>query len=891
MSWKDFNLRLRALLFRQRMDEELQEELQFHLEMQARKNQSYQPDPAKAKRQARVQFGSVVRVTEECREVRGISSLEVLVKDLRFALRMLRKSPSFSAIAVLTLALGIGANTTIFSMVNAVLLRPLPYPNSDRLVAIYNYTAADGNSTFSYLDFLEWQREDRSFAALATYRRQNFTLSGTAQTEHVQGDLISADFFDTLGVKPLIGRTFKSADDQLGSVPVVLLSEGIWRRRYGAQPTILGQTIALDGTAYTVVGIIPGNFYFNGNEFITGDAYTPIGQSSDWSLRDRKMTYEHGIGRLKPGVTLEQARANMDAIARRLAEQYPDTNKGNGIALVPLKQDITGDTATALYLLLGAVGFVLLIACVNIANLLLARSTSRMREFAVRSALGASRGRSIRQLLTESVLLSVMGGLLGLILAVWGLRGALSVLPQGLPRANEIGVDAHVLLFTLGISLLAGIFFGLAPALKISQTNFQETFKEGGRGFIGGRSRIQRVFIVAELALALVLLAGAGLMLRTLSDLSAVNPGFNSHNVLNFGLTFPPALSKEPPPALREHFRQMVANLESLPGVEAASMVDAPLPMQGVDDLSFWLEGEPKPPSENDMHWAIDLGVQPNYLKVLQIPLKRGRFISEEDTVNSPPVVVIDEVLARKYFPNENPIGKRLNISPVGGAQWEIVGVVGHAKQVGLAEGAADSRPQLYYATMQIPDKFVPFWVVNGTRLVVRTKGDPLATIGTIRTMFEKMNSQQTIYDVVTLDSIVADSVAPHRFIMILLGVFAALAVLLASIGIYGVISYVVGQRTHEIGLRIALGACRSDVLRLVLGDSAAMAIVGVSLGIGAAFGLTRLLAKVLYGVSAHDPFTFAGVAVLLMFVALGASYAPARRAMRVDPVVALRHE
>jgi putative ABC transport system permease protein len=891
MLWKDFGLRLRALLFRQRMDEELQEELQFHIEMQARKNRHNEPDPAKAKRHARLQFGSVVCAMEECREVRGISSIEVLAKDLRFALRMLRKSPSFSAIAVLTLALGIGANTTIFSIVNAVLLRPLPYPNPDRLVAIYNYTASDGNVSFSYLDFLEWQRENRSFAVLATYRRSNFTLSGTAQTEHVQGDLISAEFFDMLGVKSLIGRTFKSADDHLGSAPVVLLSEGFWRRRYGAQPTILGQTIALDGTAYTVVGIIPANFSFSGNEFVTGDAYVPIGQSTDWSLRDRKITYEQGIGRLKPGVTLEQARAEMDAIARGLAEQYPETNKDNGIALVPLKQDITGDTATALYVLLGAVGFVLLIACVNIANLLLARSTSRMREFAVRSALGASRGRCIRQLLTESVLLSVMGGLLGLLFAVWGLRGALSVLPQRLPRANEIGLDAHVLLFTLGTSLLAGIFFGLAPALKISQTNFQETFKEGGRGFIGGRSRLQRVFIVAELALALVLLAGAGLMLRTLSELSAVNPGFNSHNVLNFGLTFPPAFSAEPPPALREHFRQIIANLESLPGVEAASMVDAPLPMQGDDNLSFWLEGEPKPPSENDMHWAIDLGVQPHYLKVLQIPLKQGRFISEEDTVHSPAVVVVDEVLARKYFPNENPIGKRLNISPVD-RQWEIVGVVGHAKQVGLAEGAADNRPQLYYATMQLPDKFVPLWAVSGfIRFVVRTKGDPLATMGTIRTMFEKMNSQQTIYNVVTLDSIVFDSVAPHRFIMILLGVFAALAVLLASIGIYGVISYVVGQRTHEIGLRIALGACRSDVLRLVLGDSAAMAIVGVAIGIGAAFGLTRLLAKMLYGVSAHDPFTFAGVAILLMFVALAASYAPARRAMRVDPVVALRHE
>jgi predicted permease len=493
-------------------------------------------------------------------------------------------------------------------------------------------------------------------------------------------------------------------------------------------------------------------------------------------------------------------------------------------------------------------------------------------------------------LLSESVLLSVMGGLLGLLVAMWGSVGALSVLPQKLPRANEIGLDAYVLLFTLGTSLLAGILFGLAPALKISQTNLQETFKDGGRGSIGGRSRLQRVFIVAELALALVLLAGAGLMLRTLSELSAVNPGFNAHNVLTFGVTFPPAFSAEPPPARRQHLQQITANLESVPGVEAASMLDAPLPMQGEDSVSFWLEGEPKPPSENDMHWAFDLGVQPNYLKVLQIPLKQGRFISEEDTVHSPAVVVIDEVLARKYFPNENPIGKRLNISPMG-VQWEIVGVVGHVKQVGLAEGAGDNRPQLYYATMQVPDKFAFPVPESGEPFVVRTKGDPLATLRTIRAMFEKTNSQETIYGVQTLDSIVSGSVASQRFTMILLGAFAVLAVLLASIGIYGVISYVVGQRTHEIGLRIALGANRSDVLRLVLGESAAMAIVGVTLGIGAAFGLTRLLAKMLYGVSAHDPFTFAGVAILLTAVALAASYTPARRAMRVDPVVALRHE
>jgi predicted permease len=887
MSWKSVVLRLRALFFRRRMDEELEEELRFHIEMQARKNRRCL-DPAEASRQARLQFGSVVRATEECHEVRGVSSIEILAKDLRFGLRLLWKSQGFTLVALLTFALGIGANTVIFSIVNTVLLRPLPFPEPDRLVAIYTYVASDGNQSFSYPDFLDWQRENRSFAYLATYRPTDFTLTGTAQTEHVQGERISAEFFDSLGVKLRLGRTFRLDEDRSGATPVALVSEGLWRRRYGAQGAILGQTVALDGVAYTIVGVVPANFHFSGKEFVAGDVYIPIGQSNDWALWKRQFTYNYGIGRLKPGVTLQRAREDMDAVALRLAERYPETNKNAGVALAPLKQDITGESAIALYVLLGAVGFVLLIACVNIANLLLARSTARMREFAVRAALGASRSRCICQLLSESVLLSVIGGLLGLGLAVWGSAGALSLLPQKLPRANEIGLDARVLLFTLGTSLVAGVLFGLAPALRISQQDLQGTLKEGGRGLSGTRHRLQSVFIVAEMALALVLLTGAGLMIRTLMELRSVDPGFNPRNVLNFEVTLPPSFATKPAEAVREQVRQITANLESLPGVEAASHVDAPLPMQGNDTVSFWLEGEPKPPSENDMHSATDLGVEPNYLKALQIPLKRGRFISENDTMHSPSVVVIDELLARKYFPNADPVGKHLSISAFN-TQCEIVGVVGHAKQFGLTEEGKDGEPQLYYASMQVPDKFIFFWTYAG--FVVRTKGEPLAMVAAIRAMLEKMNSQQNIYGVLTLERIVSDSVALQRFAMILLGIFAVLALVLASIGIYGVISYVVGQRTHEIGLRVTLGAQRGDVFRLVVGQGAAMALLGVLIGTAAALGLTRLLAKMLFGVSAHDPLTFIGVAILLTAVALAACYIPAQRAMHVDPVLALRHE
>jgi predicted permease len=813
------------------------------------------------------------------------------LQDMRYGLRMLAKAPAITAITVLTLGFAIGANTALFSVVNGVLLNPLPYPAPDRLVALYARDQNFENSTFSYPNFLDWRRENRSFAFLAAYHPDDFTLTGAGESEHLPGERISAGFFDLLGVKPLLGRVFAADDDRIGGAPVVLLSEGFWRRRFGSAPTILGQSIALEGTSYTVVGVVPASFYFSGNGFSASDVYVPIGEWTDSTMQDRHISLaNHAVGRLKPGVTLEQARADMDGIARRLAEQYPDANKDSGIGLVPLKRDITGDVAMPLYVLQGAVGFVLLIACVNVANLLLARSTGRTREFAIRASLGATRGRRIRQLLSESVLLALMGGLLGLLLASWGTAGALSVLPKTLPRASEIGLDMRVLLFTVAISLIAGILFGLAPALRMSQSNLQETLKEGGRGSSGTRHHLQRVFIVAEMALALVLLCGAGLMIRTLIELNSVSPGFNPHNVLNFGLALAPTMATAPAPVLREHFRQFEANLESLPGVETASAVASPLPMQGDLEIPFWLEGQPKPPSDNDMNWSILFNVQPDYLKAMQIPLLRGRFITLEDTLRSPKVMVIDEVFAQKYFANENPLGKRINVGILN-VQVEVVGVVGHVKNFGLAaEGSNVVHAQSYVPYMQTADVYIPL-LSRSMGFVVRTKGQPLAITGAIRAMVEKMNSQQAIFRIATFDRIVSDSVASQRFTMILLCTFAAIALGLVSIGIYGVISYVVGQRTQEIGMRVALGAQREDVLRLVMGDGATMAIIGVLIGIAGAVGLTRLMAQMLFGVSVHDPFTFVGVAILLLLIALLASYVPARRAMRVDPIVALRHE
>jgi predicted permease len=813
------------------------------------------------------------------------------LQDWRYGLRVLAKSPGFTAIAVLTLALGIGANTALFSIVNGVVLNPLPYPQPEQLFALYSRVANFQESSISYPNFLDWQRDNRTFEALAAYRSDNFNMTGAGEPVRLRAEMVSADFFNILGVKPVLGRTFTADDDHPGAAPVVLLSEGFWKRRFGGSLQMIGQSVALNGTPYTIVGIIPASFYFRGNNFRLSDAYVPIGQWTDKTFLDRRVSMGmDAVGRLKSGATLEQARADMDSIAESLGRMYPDADQGNGIVVVPLKQDIVGDVAPLLYLLLGAVAFVLLIACVNIANLLLARSMARTREFAIRAALGAGRRRIVRQLLTESVMLAVAGGGLGLLLAAWGTQAAIRVLPSALPRAAAVGLDGRVLAYTLGISLLAGILFGLAPALKMWQSNPHETLKEGGRGLSGARHRLQGVFVVAEMALALVLLVGAGLMIRSLVELWGVNPGFNPHQVLSFNIAFPPQMTAAPPDQIRNTTRQLEAAIGAIPGIQFVAPVGGSLPMQGDSDLPFWLEGQPKPSSDNQMSWALFYLTEPNYLKVMQIPLERGRFINAQDTLHSPYVIVIDEQFARRFFPGQDPLGKRVNLSILG-VQAEIVGVVGHVKHWGLdSDATAHIQAQFYFPLMQIPDQFMPL-MSKGAEVVVRTQGAPDAFADSIRRVIEQVNSQQVFYGAETMDETIAHSLTDRRFSMILLGVFAVLALVLSCIGIYGVISYLVGQRVHEIGIRLALGAHRKDVLRMVLGQGAKMALTGVGIGLVAALALTRLMAKTLFGVTAHDPLTFAGVASLLMLVAVLACYIPARRAMKVDPIVALRYE
>ena len=817
--------------------------------------------------------------------------MDTLFQDLRYALRMLVKSPGFTAIAVATLALGIGANTALFSVINGVLLSPLPFPQPDQLVTLHENKPNFEGGSVSYPNFRDWQKDNQTFSSMALARTYAFSLTGVGEAEQVTAELISSDLFSVLGVRPMMGRTFTQDEERVGAGPVALISEGLWRSKFSSDPDILGKNITLDARDYTIVGVIAANFHLAIPGFLESQVYAPIGQWNNPLLLKRGAGLGfHGIGRLKPGVTMEQARADMDEVTRSLAEAFPDADKGITAKITPLKQQMIGGVRPLLLVLLAAVGFVLLIACVNVANLLLARATSRTREFAVRAALGATQGRVVRQLLTESILLALVGGGLGLFLAAWGTRAALGVLPSALPRAEQVGLDAHVLIFTVGISLLVGILFGLTPALKTAQPDLHETLKQGGRGSSGTRHRIQSTFVVAEMALAVVLLIGAGLTIRSLAKLWNVDPGFNPHNVLTFGLSLPPSLMHAKPDAIRAAFREFDDQLASVPGMQAVSQSWGALPFSGDDEQLFWIEGQPKPANENDMNWGIDYIVEPGYLKAMGIPLLRGRFFTAHDDEHSPFVVVVDEVFAQKYFPNQDPIGKRINLAQ-SNHRAEIVGVVGHVKQWGLVgDDQQPLRSDLYLPCMQMPDDFIAM-TPSGSTVVVRSEGNSPALLDSIRHINAQISNQQAIFGAQTMDSLISDSIASRRFSMILLIVFAVLALLLASVGIYGVISYVVGQRTNEIGIRMAMGARQRDILLLILGRGGKLAALGVGLGLAAAFGLTRLMSSLLYGVGATDPATFAGVAGLLTMVALAACYIPARRAAKVDPLVALRYE
>jgi len=816
--------------------------------------------------------------------------MNTVAADIRHSVRMWKKWPALTFIAALTLALGIGANTALFSVVNGVLLNPLPYPHSGQLMALYGrYGRGRGSDkeTISYPNFLDWQRQSKLFSSMAVYRNQDYLLTGTDEGERLSGYMISADFFSTLGVNPVVGRVFRADDDQPGASPVAVISGGFWKRKFGSSPEVIGKPIILNGSLYQIVGVVPASFTFYGN---SRDVYTPIGQWTDPSFRDRRISVSaRPFGRLLPRVTLEQARAEMDAIARNLEAAYPEADKDLGITVLTMKEDIVGNIQPLLLVLQCAVGFLLLIACANVASLVLARSMGRSRELAVRAALGASRTRIVRQLLTESVLLAALGGVLGLLFAFWGTRALLGVMPATVPRTSEVHIDARVLWFTFAVSLLSGIAFGLIPALKSSRVSLQQTMNEGGRGASVARHRAHGMFVAGEIAMTLILLVGAGLMLRTLAALWRVNPGFNPSHAITFSVSLPSAPNTSAAET-RARLRAFDEKLRSVAGVQAVSVTLGSRPMIHDSSLPFWIEGEPKPAHHNDMHPAIFYLAEAGFQQAMGITLERGRFIAAQDDEHAPRVIDIDDVFARTYFPNQDPVGKRVNLAEFD-VQAEIVGVVGHVKQWGPgADEKSAIQAQFFYPFMQLPEKIMPL-VANGVAVVVRTNADPAAIMGQVRAAIKELDPREVIYNVQTMEDLWSSSMAARTFSMILLAIFAGLALAVACVGLYGVISYFVSQRTREIGVRMALGAERRDILNLVLSHGAKMTLIGAVVGITASLALTRLMASELFGVSSYDPLTFASVVLLLMLVGMAACWIPARRAMRVDPIVALRYE
>jgi putative ABC transport system permease protein len=797
------------------------------------------------------------------------------MNDLKFAFRQLLKNPGFTAVAVLTLALGIGANTAVFSVINATLLRPFPYENPERLVILQERNAGGGLQDASYLNFTDWRSQSASFESMAAQRGgESFNFSGADEPERLQGQIVSANFFQTLGIRPFRGRDFVADHNRPGALPVAILSYGFWQRRFGAEESVLGKPITLNNQSFTVIGVTPANFQFG----TAADVFVPIGLSAErFKLRGR----DPGVGvvaRLKPAVSIAQAESELNAIAARLEQEYPETNTGKRVRVESLHESFVGGTRLSLLTLLGAVGLVLLIACANVANLLLVRGATRQREMALRAALGAGRWHIVRQLLGESLLLAALGGVLGVLLAHWGTNLITSYLPGGVPRLREADIDSTVFGFTLGLSLLAGVVFGMAPAWQASRANLTQVLQEGGRGSTGSRQRLRSALVVSEIALTLAVLVGAGLLIRSFWRLQQVDSGFDARNVLMMQISVKAGPGEGAIAALFEQLRQKV---RSLPGVKSVAVSDALPILRDANWSPFNIEGQPTPEPGNQT-WAIRYTVSPEYFQTLGIQSLKGREFTAQDTLNSPPVAIIDETFARQHFQNEDPLGQGLILALPDGPGIEIVGVVRHVKHAGLDERAAGS-PQFYLNFNQRRS--------SASHLLVRSEVDPLSLAGAVRDQVWALNKDQPVYNVRTMQQLVSQSIAPRRFSALLMVIFGFVALVLASIGLYGMMSYSVSQRTSEIGIRVALGAQRRDVLTMVIKQAIGLALLGVVAGLVTALALARLLRNLLFGVGAADPLTFGVVAFVLFGVALAASLVPARRATKVDPMVALRYQ
>ena len=820
-----------------------------------------------------------------------------LWQDIRYGARMLLKNPGITLVVILALGLGIGANTAIFSVVNSVLLRPLPYDEADRLVFLNERSPTLDEMSISYPNFTDWRNQNQVFEKIGVYNRNSYNLTGAGDAERILTAQVSADLFTALRVNAMLGRVFTNEEDKPGGTPVVVLSYGLWQRRFGGQESILNQALTLNGRSYTVIGVMPQGYLYPSRV----EMWVPVGQLSDdpnWQERGNHPGL-YGVARLKPGVTMAQAQADLDNIAANLAKQYPDTNTSNGIRMRPLLEIFVSDARTTLWVLFGAVAFVLLIACANIANLLLARATTRQKEMAIRAAVGAGRWRLARQMLTESVLLSVIGGGLGLFIAYGGIKFILYMSPDTIPRAREIGLDWRVLAFTLGVSFLTGILFGLAPALQAGEIDVNETLKETGRS-LSSRRWLRHSLVVVQMATTMVLLIGAGLMIRSFYRLQNVNPGFSYDQLTSFSVTLPERkYTSEDKRA--DFFKRLMENIRGLPGVQAVAAASGlPLGNNGWQ-TSFTVEGQPIPPrGETPLMEACN--VSPDYFKAMGIPLLRGRYFTEQDNrahlagrdlskandgerlIAGANAIIIDEEFARRHWPNEEAVGKQIRLGGSGdpaAPRLTVVGVVGRVKMEGLAQDS--NRVQGYFPFFQLP--------FSGMTVIIKSSGDPNSLIGVAREQVKTVDPEQPIYNVRTMHDIRSESIGFERLTLTILSILAGIALVLALVGIYSLMSYSVTQRTHEIGIRMAIGAQPRDVFKMILGQGMILAFIGIGVGLVAAYLLTRFMATMLFSVTATDPATFAVIAAILATVALLACYLPGRRATKVEPVVSLRYE
>jgi predicted permease len=873
---------------RNKMEDQLEKEMRFHVEQHTNDLIARGHDPKEARRLARLALGGPEQVKEECRDARGTRWLEDLWQDASYAIRTLRHKPGFAAVALLTLALGIGATTVMFTVINGVLLKPLPFPEPNRLVAVHGHAESSLNvahfdlQNLAYFDFLDCQREIRSME-LAGSVFNSGTLSEPGNAEHVVEFQASSNLFSVLGVPLFRGRAFLPEEDRPGGAPVAILGYSLWQRRFAGNPAVLGMAVVLDAKRYTIVGIAAAGFRLDGDE---ADVYTPIGQNTQRFMQNRRAHPVGVIARLRPGATLGQAQAELATIGPRLASQYPDTNKGRSFVAAPLRPDVE-DVQSTLWLLLGAVSLVLLIACVNVASLLLARAVSRERELAMRVALGAGRGRLVRQCLTESAVLGLSGGVLGILLAAIGLRPFVAFWPGSLPRAEEVQLDWQVLLFAIGVSLFSGLLFGLAPALRAPARELEQTLRAGGRTVAGSSRRLHAGFVISEIALAVVLLVAAGMFGRTLLRLSSLDPGVNIRNILVTRMALSPDTLANPA-KIRTAWQDVLERARRVPGVEAVTMVDTVPMRQGNNQIGYWTT--PVEPPENQKPVVLTTSVTPDYLKVMGIRLLSGRFFDEHDRMGNQSVAVIDDVMAQQAFGGQEPLGKQLWIG-MGADPVTVVGVVGHVRHWGLAgDDQAKVRAQLYYPFAQVRDGLLRRWS-ELMSIAVRTGIEPLSVVESLRREVRGATNDQVLYEVRTMEQLSSGSLAQQRFLLLLFGVFAGLALLLACIGIYGVLAYLTGQRVPEMGVRMALGASAGDVMWLVLRQSLGMIFIGVGVGISAAFAAGRLLERLVEGMRPTEPSTFAIMIPVLVVAALFASFVPARRASRIDPMRALRQE